>query len=149
LEKNSDIKNSFSIRNPYLSTANDYYPFGMLIPSRIYSDTALTREMVYNVTSYQKVQHAEYFVADTSEWTSANGADIHHANGKMKVVTHEMDDAVYYEYGTQVGKTYKYVLRVDQGGCDSLLLRVQRLSPQALIVDLELSTGQYELTFVA
>ncbi|MBI3142955.1 MAG: hypothetical protein HYZ16_09015 [Bacteroidetes bacterium] len=33
---------TFVLWNPYLSTANDYYPFGMLIPSRIYTFTATT-----------------------------------------------------------------------------------------------------------
>ncbi|MBI3142045.1 MAG: hypothetical protein HYZ16_04395, partial [Bacteroidetes bacterium] len=137
------------IWNAYLSTANDYYPFGMLIPSRIYADTALTREMVYNVTSYEKATHRQDFTHSVDGFVSTNGADTATVSGRMAITTNAVNESVQYDYATTPGKQYTFYILADPGPSDSFYLRVQRLSPQALIYDHLMTDGINEFTFTA
>jgi RHS repeat-associated protein len=121
----------------------------MLIPSRIYADTALTRQLVYNVTSYEKTTHRQDFAHGTQGHVSTNGADTATVSGRMAITTSAVNESVQYDYPTTPGKQYTFYILANPGPSDSFYLRVQRLDPQALIYDHLMTAGQNEFTFTA
>ncbi|MFY0675583.1 MAG: hypothetical protein JXQ87_19485, partial [Bacteroidia bacterium] len=114
--------------------ANDYYPFGMLMPGRSYTNTNI--ESVVNTTPsvVENELHNHHFENGVHYYSSPNGASVSHdaANDRMVVLTYEQSDAVYRNYPTTPGKEYRFYVDVDPGTCQDLIIKVQNV-PVSLI----------------
>jgi RHS repeat-associated protein len=137
------------IWNAYLSTANDYYPFGMLIPSRIYADTALSRQAVHAVLEYEKTAVEQEFSNATHGYTTANGATTTTGAQRLQVTAPSINAAVYYDFSTQIGSEYKFYVQVDPSTCDSVLIKVQQTSPIGPHTEAYAAPGINEFSFTA
>ncbi|MBI3142953.1 MAG: hypothetical protein HYZ16_09005 [Bacteroidetes bacterium] len=134
---------------PYLSTANDYYPFGMLIPSRIYADAALTRQAVHAVLEYEKTAVEQEFNNTAHGYTTANSATNTTGAEQLQVTAPSTNAAVYYDFSTNIGSEYKFYVQVDPGTCDSVLIKVQQTSPIGPHTEAYAEHGINEFSFTA
>ncbi|MBI3142047.1 MAG: hypothetical protein HYZ16_04405 [Bacteroidetes bacterium] len=121
----------------------------MLIPSRIYADTALTRQAVHAVLEYEKTAMEQEFSNTTHGYTTANGATTTTGAQRLQVTAPGTNAAVYYDFSTQIGSEYKFYVQVDPGTCDSVLIKVQQTSPIGPHTEAYAAHGINEFSFTA
>jgi RHS repeat-associated protein len=121
----------------------------MLIPSRIYADTALTRQAVHAVQEYEKTVVEQEFSNTTHGYTTANGATTTTGAEQLQVNAPSTNAAVYYDFITQMGSEYKFYVQVDPGTCDSVLIKVQQTSPIGPHTEAYAAPGINEFSFTA
>ncbi|GEM_PF-5961306 len=139
---------SFSHWAPDVSQANDYYPFGMMVPNRNYSRSTIMEDRVYTITSYEKDLVEHNFDSSVSGWTAPNGAVLTIGAEQLEVSTTEEGDAIFFNYSTTINSKYKFYVTLDQGDCDSVLIRVQEI-PLSLKEARGVQTGTHEFEFTA
>mgnify|MGYP000501212323 CR=1 FL=1 len=133
----------------YIAQAQDYYPFGMQLPDRIYSDTVLAEEVVFNVTSFTKTVSDKDFKFSTQGYVKAYASDTATVGGRMKITTTALNGNVWQDYPTKIGSKYKVYVAGDPNESDSFYIKIQRRSPQALISEHLMVNGVIEFEFTA
>ena len=104
----------------YIASAQDYYPFGMLMPNRVYSDTNQTQMLVRAITQYAHVAEIDTFTVGTAGWTGTSGGAVSQANKQLVVTADHENEGTLHNYTTTANQKYQLLLDLDHGDCDSI-----------------------------
>lgn len=101
--------------------AQDYYPFGMLMPDRIQSDTQLTTQAVHISTTYDTiVQQYTFDSILSTDWSAKSGSSIALDNGRLKITTPNQSGYAACTLNTVAGKKYRLTANIIYGSADSV-----------------------------
>ena len=124
---------TFALWDAHITSAQDYYPFGMLMPNRFYSDTALTNEAILTVTQYEKLRYEHHFDSTTEAWVGQSGGTVSQNNGQLVVTADNQWEAAAYYFDTEPSANYKLQVDIDFGDCDSIKVEIFGASPYSVI----------------
>lgn len=131
-----------------ITSAQDYYPFGMLMPDRVYTSSSAPKLKSKRKKLVKVLEHS--FTTGTDGWVAQGGATISQNNEKLEVHTDQQWEAAAYYYTTEAGKEYNMVLDMDLGDCQELQVEVIAHSPYQIIATYSInSSGKHNFIFTA
>lgn len=104
-----------------IKTAQDYYPFGMIMPDRNYTATAPSKEEL----NFEVVYEAG-FDSGLDGWQVYAGASLSVSGQKMEMVTDQRFEGATYTFATQPGKVYHLSYTVAASSTNATLTTVLR-----------------------
>lgn len=118
-------------------SAQYYYPFGSEMPGR-----------TYKLEYKESVHEAHDFSSSLGPWyPTGTGTTTSFANGRLKLTS--TNGTILYNMPTEIGKTYKVVLKIDKGNTNSLRLQVATLNPWNEFITQDGVDGEISFTFTA
>lgn len=135
----------------HVKSAQDYYPFGMMMPNRLYTDTALTEKVVHIFTTYDTtVQQYNFDSTLTSDWTARSGSSVALDNDRLKITTPNQNGYATCTLNTVAGKKYRLSANVIYGTSDSVNFNGKALPGLAqLLNENYISGGKASFEFTA
>jgi len=129
-------------------SAQDYYPFGMLMPDRIYKHASapIIKRTVSELSSVLDHQ----FDSGTEGWVGQSGGTVSQNAGRLEVHTDNRWEAGAYYYTTEAGKEYSIMLDLDLGACQDLQVEIIAHNPyQVIATHVITANGKHSFGFTA
>ncbi len=115
--------NTFDYNTADVASAQDYYPFGMLMPGRIYRNTADNGA----AAAYYPCVLCDDFSSGTAGWNvgPGGGATVSYANGSLAITTTKPWSGVIKSFSTEIGQTYTVKYSIRFGSYENVEMAVQ------------------------
>ena len=134
-----------------VASAQDYYPFGMLMPDRVYTRVPEPETITIERTEVQQtIIYDQDFSLDLNGSSGSVGMSISLDNGRLKAESTAQPQRVVTTYATEAGKKYKVRIDLDRGTCNEISLWVLAKNPNSTIATLyDIDDGIVEYEFTA